>query len=1036
MKQQFFFLLTAGLLVGAQMQATDYVKNGSFESSTEDTFINYSDPGGVWQPDGWKIDYYTSRLGQTSDNWDQCLSSFGKDASGASLGVSAEGGNKFFYTCMRWQRNASIALSQKIQVPAGQMAVSFFAISPDKADWNNKFSILQGTDTLQKVNINTDDATTWQKYTMLLNVAEATELKIVFDVVHVTIPTSILASNKDSQQRLFIDKVVVNDDPAMLFNEQLSDLCSTVKSLDFTNCPKGYEEKLNKLADNITNNVIGKVTNLDLLKATYAELDGVYKEYLSSTAIFTALDDLDAEALNLVKADTHYPGYNTFVKAETLVYEILSGENSLKADFEQAIADLKTAIRTYKLSQQQTASLTSPVDFTFLIDAPNFTKEGGDISLYDDRDQGLWVKGSNWTAPASGDERIGNKAEKNCYNVWANNWTGTMDVHQNLAELPEGLYNLSGLVFTTGTQQSTTIHVYANSTLQSVVSPLPKNPATDSEDNATWEELITPKVIVDTDGKLTIGTRSTSEVANASLNWFCTTGFNLIYYGKVTDDKYYVDALNTRILEADALAAKGMLASNGATFSLAITAAKQAATTGTDLKNAIAKLNAAIAVADTCVKAMSNFKAGSYQTLVTLENATSTSAELKSYITQKIADVDVTLTDLATTDGAFATLETSLAAVATYATAYTELSSALTLNAETAVVLQNLQVDYMQKASTATEEDLLVYAAELKALADFASTYADAVALSKDKTYSDSGRAIFTQSLAATLNSLTDYKALAGVLKQIDTAIVALKSEIAVQPVDEITSSWIVNASTDATDGTSTVNGWTITHNGNTNTGGGEYWNPDNTHRYLDSWANAAGKLQYMAKQRIFGLPNGTYKLQAAVRADGAGAKIFTITGMDTTFVDIPGLGNTAGSIWKNAEAESTIKGVNGGAGYGWSWVEIPSINVGHNELVFGATNVNSFTGDIWAGWWFSATDFRLFYVNANYEECPGVNIDETLADEVASVYVENGYIRVVGTTSYEIFTLTGISVKADAPLISGIYLVKVGKQTFKVAVK
>ena len=107
-----------------------------------------------------------------------------------------------------------------------------------------------------------------------------------------------------------------------------------------------------------------------------------------------------------------------------------------------------------------------------------------------------------------------------------------------------------------------------------------------------------------------------------------------------------------------------------------------------------------------------------------------------------------------------------------------------------------------------------------------------------------------------------------------------------------------------------------------------------------------------------------------------------------------------------------------------------------HNELVFGATNVNSFTGDTWAGWWFSATDFRLFYVNANYEECSGVNIDETLADEAASIYVENGYIRVVGATSYEIFTLTGVSVKADAPLISGIYLVKVGKQTYKVAVK
>ena len=40
---------------------------------------------------------------------------------------------------------------------------------------------------------------------------------------------------------------------------------------------------------------------------------------------------------------------------------------------------------------------------------------------------------------------------------------------------------------------------------------------------------------------------------------------------------------------------------------------------------------------------------------------------------------------------------------------------------------------------------------------------------------------------------------------------------------------------------------------------------------------------------------------------------------MDTTFVDIPGLGNTAGSIWENADAESTIKGVNSGAGYGWS---------------------------------------------------------------------------------------------------------------------
>nr|MBP8778068.1 hypothetical protein [Bacteroidaceae bacterium] len=299
-------------------------------------------------------------------------------------------------------------------------------------------------------------------------------------------------------------------------------------------------------------------------------------------------------------------------------------------------------------------------------------------------------------------------------------------------------------------------------------------------------------------------------------------------------------------------------------------------------------------------------------------------------------------------------------------------------------------------------------------------------------------RTTFLNSMKAILTTITDASKLTAATASLYDAVSELKS-IPANPGDDLTDKWIVNPETTATGNSDAMTGWSITKtDGNTFSATGQHWNGDTSRRYLDSWNGTAGKLQYVAQQSIIGLPNATYRIKCAARSSGAGAFLYALTGTDTLKVEIPNNVDTAGDIWTNAEEASAEKLVHDGVGYGWNWVTIDNINVGAKELIFGVTTKNALTHSTWTGTWFSASDFKLIYVSADYIGCDRVSIDEISEDATSplNVYAENGYIVVPGATSFEVTTISGAAVNAKAQLAPGIYVVKAAGKVAKVVVK
>ncbi|MBP8778014.1 MAG: hypothetical protein KBH23_08540, partial [Bacteroidaceae bacterium] len=367
------------------------------------------------------------------------------------------------------------------------------------------------------------------------------------------------------------------------------------------------------------------------------------------------------------------------------------------------------------------------------------------------------------------------------------------------------------------------------------------------------------------------------------------------------------------------------------------------------------------------------------------------------------------------------------AAMSTYSTAVT--------------LLVDAQDSYDLLASTADTTQLKQYAVDLDEYVSFAKYYAENYAYSeKTTTYGTVAIETFVNTMKGILANVKSASEFVAAKAEILNAVVALKASIAqnVNPGDEITDNWIVNPTTDGTDSNTSLNGWSIVAtDGNQYSNTGQHWGGDTSRRYLNSWNGTTGKLQYHTQQQILGLPNGTYKVQAAVRSSGTGAYLFAITGTDSLKAEMPNGGASAGGIWETAEEGSGAKGANNGAGFGWNWITIDNINVGANELILGVTTKKTFTHATWGGTWFSASDFKLFYMGATYTPVDHVGIDEVTTDsEQLIVYAENGYIVVPGAEKFDVLTLGGMAVDAKSKLPAGLYIVKVGAKVTKIAVK
>lgn len=803
-----------------------------------------------------------------------------------------------------------------------------------------------------------------------------------------------------------------------LYKTMLQKLCQTVAGMTFDQIyPAGYGTKLNALKDE-AETLIENSTSSEELMTKYDEMNAVYQECLASATVYTQLNDLDNQAYELLDKHKDYSGVADLTKVEAEAYALLKGQTEgFKADFEAMVTTLTAAIKVFRFSGASTPGTS--IDASFVISNPDM--ESGKT---------IWtVTGGPTPNVISQDGYGGLTDDQNlftgtyAYEMWTSSGVPiTASFSQTITNLPSGMYTVTAAV--SANDQASTgnldgIYLFANDGL---------TPITVAQ-NVSSPALYSASTLV-TNGTLKIGYKLVGSYAN----WCISDNYSLSY-SSLSD----ADIMSSLIDKAKALVATpdNMLVSDRTALQTAITIAESATVDAAS----IAALTTAFDAANTAISAMATFKAGSYTTLNNLAANVNVSTELPEFITSKIENIDTALSASDATSDLYTSLKKDLAIYITYAKAQIATTAAINTYSTAATLLVDGQDSYDLLASAADTTQLKVYATELGEYVSFAQYYAENYAYSeKTTTYGAVSIETFVNTMKSILANVKSVSEFTPAKAEILNAVVALKASIAqnVNPGDEITANWIVNPTTEGTAGNVALNGWSIVPtNGNTYSGVGQHWSGDTARRYLDSWNGTTGKLQYLAQQSIIGLPNGTYKIQAAVRSSGAGAYLFAITGNDSLKVEMPNSGASAGGIWEAAEAGSEVKNANSGAGNGWNWIAIDNINVGANELVLGVTTQKAFTHITWGGTWFSATDFKLFYMGAAYTPVDHVGIDEVATDsEQLTVYAENGYIVVPGVEKFDVLTLGGMAVDAKSKLPAGLYIVKVGAKVTKIAVK
>ena len=803
-----------------------------------------------------------------------------------------------------------------------------------------------------------------------------------------------------------------------LYKTLLQQLCQKVNLINYNSYPQGYVAKFDALVSEAEDLVANSSSTYEELSAKYDEINALYEELLSSGDVFQELYTLDGEAYDLLTEHETYSGYADLKKIDDEANLLLTDTEAVKADFEAMITTLTAAIRVFLFSGASTPGTS--IDASFVL--TNADMESGATGWTTVGGPAPKIIAQDGYSGLTDDEDL--FTGTNAYELWTStaNAPITASFSQTITNLPSGVYTVTAAV--SANDQASTgnlngVYLFANEGLTPItVAQNVSSPATYSA-----SALVT-------NGTLKIGYK----LVGAYANWCISDNYSLSYY-TLTD----AETFSILIEKAKELAATSdtMLVSDYTALQTAITAAESATADAAS----IAALTTAIDAVNTAISAMATFKAGSYTTLSKLVLDDNVSPELPGFISSKIADVDAALSAPDATSDLYTSLKKDLAIYIAYSKAQIATTAGMTTYSTAATLLLDAQDSYELLASTADTTQLKVYATELGEYVSFAKYYAENYAYSeKTTTYSAVAIETFESTMKGILNNVQSVSDFTAAKTEILNAVVVLKASIAqdVNPGDEITDNWIVNPTTDGADGNTSLNGWSIVPtNGNTYSGIGQHWSGDATRRYLDSWNGTTGKLQYHAQQQIIGLPNGTYKIQAAVRSSGTGAYLFAITGTDSLKTEIPNSGASAGGIWEVAEDGSDVKNANGGAGNGWNWVTIDNINVGANELVLGVTTQTAFTHIVWSGTWFSATDFKLFYMGAAYTPVDHVGIDEVATDsEQLTVYAENGYIIVPGVEKFDVLSLGGVAVDAKSKLPAGLYIVKVGAKVTKIAVK
>ena len=543
-------------------------------------------------------------------------------------------------------------------------------------------------------------------------------------------------------------------------------------------------------------------------------------------------------------------------------------------------------------------------------------------------------------------------------NLWGNHLTG-LDLHQELTGLPNGLYGISAELITQA-GYATDQHLYVSGINKAVSANLD----VEGWDSYQWTTLQTGYVVV-IDGTLTIGAEA-SIFGEASEGWFQATNFKLQYYGEASDEDLQV-AYESTLAEAQALVAT-LLKGDAVVLQAKIDEA--VALSATSFGEAAALLVEPIATAKAAAKVYDAYKNGAYQAAI--DNGVAfTYTEAMDIAAAAVAFADAITAADTTTSAALAAIEAKLNAYNEY-TVYLE---------EVGYMVNDRKAGYAQANIDDVKATVAAQKADLVAKFQVAENVAD---------------------LKSKLEFVVTFLVKSSFMNaQAGTDVTAL---IANPTFDSNAAGWFVNKGM-----------------GNSETNASQHWGADANNRYMDSYNGTDSILNFRASQVLTDIPNGTYTVKVATRANAAGAFVFALgeaitseevndstvmlqvaNSAATKWTEIVASSDSMGGIWqaeneKWAAAQAydeAIYNANNGKGFGWTWATIDDVVVTNHEMVLGVTTDSTVSKVVFQGKWFSVDDWSLTLKEA------GDNSNWTIEsgiENVATIVKETAYFAIDG---------------------------------------
>ena len=696
------------------------------------------------------------------------------------------------------------------------------------------------------------------------------------------------------------------------------------------------------------------------INAVILAFDAMWAEALAAVDLFASLK-AQAQRIENELIPLGYPGADALweLLEEAEAYFDQESEEPINTyEALQALqAQFDTAIVDYYLSQEATEDVAA--DFTYFVPNPNFELKGDWTWSVVGGGTDQWNGGCRPSADGG--------ANRQGVNLWG--WGITsVDVHQTLTGLPNGLYKVSAEMITQ-TNYATDQHVYATGAATVTSDYL----TVTGWDTYEWTTLTTNDFAVVVDGTLTIGAAASQGGTNSE-GWFQATNFKLYYHGPASN-KHLQGAWESLKAEAEE-AVDVLLPSEEKEVVASLAEATSVADAG-NYAEACGLLSATLEVWDSTIVASKTFYGGYYAKLDTIRlyDAYDGCEMVYSFADATIALADAILASDTTTCKVFPTLNEQLHAYANYAS-----------------TLRDAERE-MESGSYA--EAYVNYLKDEIIAAQLAKLNASLVTVEKcDELRADLQKAI--DILKGTVNFGKE-------IEEGDVTYLIVNPTIATVEGEDLA-------------------GWTIVKNKATNCGTnkGEHYEGVATNSYLDAWNGTAGTMNSTFYQQIGGIPDGTYKLTVAARTDGNGVCVFAATASDiadasTQWADVKNYGAWRGEIW---EADSLQWEADGkpsaddvdlaelypyfmarptdntlyGEGYGWSWHTIENIEVTNHVITIGITADGTLSGKSFTGTWMGADDWSLELVKksdvqSEYNPFLGVENIEVAAPAVQGIF-------------------------------------------------